>query len=478
MLTRDFIDDCLYNPNYGYFSTQVSIFDPDQYQPASPGSTGAKGVTSKKSARTEGFDFSNLRNQREFDEEVARRYGVFEDLMNKNGKGGPGRQVWHTPTELFKPWYGRSIARFLLSEYKLNHYPYTDLIIYEIGAGNGTLMGDILDYIAEEEPEVYERTRYRIVEISERLSDLQMRRGKGGPAAGGDKAREGSTARRKGHEERVEVVNESIFEFEKKVEEPCFFLAMEVLDNFAHDVIRYTTADATPLQCVVSVDSTGDFTELYEPITDPLIKRFLSLRSALPRPPPSPLHPLLAHSPLMRKIYSILPFAPNLSPPEFIPTKLVLLLDVLREKFPNHRLLMSDFDRLTDAIPGLNAPVVQTRYEGETVACTTYLVQPGYFDIFFPTNFHLLRDLYSLIMSPSPASSKDKDKKQQFFSPLYPPSTSPLLPGEAARVGTSRGLTVVDHSEFLERWGETDATRLRDGSNPMVGFYENAKFIL
>ena len=86
-------------------------------------------------------------------------------------------------------------------------------------------MGDILDYIAEEEPEVYERTRYRIVEISERLQGLQK-----GRAMGGDgKAALKGQAQRKGHASKVEVLGGSIFDWERVVPEPCFFLAMEVL---------------------------------------------------------------------------------------------------------------------------------------------------------------------------------------------------------------------------------------------------------
>lgn len=45
-------------------------------------------------------------------------------------------------------------------------------------------------------------------------------------------------------------------------------------------------------------------------------------------------------------------------------------------------------------------------------------------------------------------------------------------------INAVRGLKVLDHSEFLERWGEVEMTRTRDGSNPMVDSYQNAKFIL
>ena len=74
MLVRDFIEDSLYNPQYGYFPKQATIF------------TAMKPV-----------DFNSLRDSAEFQEEVASRYARFE-----TNEEGPGRQIWHTPTELFK----------------------------------------------------------------------------------------------------------------------------------------------------------------------------------------------------------------------------------------------------------------------------------------------------------------------------------------------------------------------------------------
>lgn len=86
MLARDFIEDSLYNPHYGYFPRQAVIFDTQ----GSP------------------FDFHNLRDSAEFQEEVARRYAAY----GADKHHGPGKQLWHTPTELFKvcvngvlPWY-------------------------------------------------------------------------------------------------------------------------------------------------------------------------------------------------------------------------------------------------------------------------------------------------------------------------------------------------------------------------------------
>lgn len=93
-------------------------------------------------------------------------------------------------------------------------------------------MADILDFLAVEAPEVYARTRYRIIEISDRLVGKQKgsvagRRKEQGGMSEGEMGRE--KARRRGHGDRVDVIGKSIFEWDRVVHEPCFFIAMEVL---------------------------------------------------------------------------------------------------------------------------------------------------------------------------------------------------------------------------------------------------------
>ena len=45
--------------------------------------------------------------------------------------------------------------------------------------------------------------------------------------------------------------------------------------------------------------------------------------------------------------------------------------DILREYFPQHQLLTSDFHFLPEAVKGYNAPVVQTRYKRRVVPVST-----------------------------------------------------------------------------------------------------------
>ncbi|GMF05938.1 unnamed protein product [Ambrosiozyma monospora] len=235
MLTSDFIEDSLYNPSYGYFSKEAIIFQPDapfQYQQLAGKDDfmdkwleaydkydkerlpvlkhGTKYHNQKTSTITGSGKKSNAKTQSTKEPEK-------KDFQLEK----PSLQLWHTPTELFQPFYGEALARYILVNYKLNSYPYNDLVIYEAGAGNGTLMLNILDFLEKNEPEVYERTKYRVIEISSKLFKKQ-------------------SARLGKHMDKVEIINESILEWKTPVVEPCFFIALEVFDNLSHDVVSFT----------------------------------------------------------------------------------------------------------------------------------------------------------------------------------------------------------------------------------------------
>lgn len=134
------------------------------------------------------------------------------------------------------------------------------LRVYEVGAGSGALAVDILSYLAQHHPEVYQKTVYKIIEISPRLADQQSRILDSHIKAG-----------------KLEIVNQSILDYNEVETEQCFFIALEVLDNLAHDVVRYSTNTLQPYQAIVSIDSTGDMHELWEPVQDEKIIRYLGI---------------------------------------------------------------------------------------------------------------------------------------------------------------------------------------------------------
>lgn len=265
---------------------------------------------------------------------------------------------------------------------------------------------------------------------------------------------------------------------------------MNLKDNFAHDVVRYDLRTMKPYQGVVTIDEQGEFDMIFSPVTDPLIISFLKIRDRLGHSPP--ISTFLQRSDTLRKIYTSLPFAPNLSQEEYIPTRLLSLLKSLRNHFPRHRLLLSDFSSLPDAISGVNAPVVQTRFRNVTVPCSTLLVRQGYFDIFFPTDFGRLRDMYEYIlsqpyskpggtMSPLMTSSSPLSLGAGFFD-SYQSQSNRRHPvdGVASASGLpvgERKSSVFTHAEFMETYADLGKTTLRNGENPLLDFYKNVKFL-
>jgi hypothetical protein len=139
--------------------------------------------------------------QGKFDDRVSLRSSIAADCL-----ASQEREL--TP----QPYYAQSLISAILESYKMNQYPYQDLIIYELGAGNGSFMLDSLRYLRKHHPEVFARTTYRIIEISAQLAKRQRIR-----------------AKKAGLEDHVEIVESDFFKWGGGGPEPCYVVALEVL---------------------------------------------------------------------------------------------------------------------------------------------------------------------------------------------------------------------------------------------------------
>lgn len=110
-----------------------------------------------------------------------------------------------TPVETFSPYFSHALARYISQEAAkettaTNSSTHADgaprkshshrgaagpddgrcgrenLVLYEAGGGTGTNALNVLNWLRREEPKLYERTEYTIVEISERLAERQTER--------------------------------------------------------------------------------------------------------------------------------------------------------------------------------------------------------------------------------------------------------------------------------------------------------------
>lgn len=509
MLVSDFIEDSLYNPHYGYFSKEVEIFhnekpfdysnieDTDQFMlaweaaylrydrhpgpadsavpptatsqrpadsrlvpnpvhlparatptPATPVPLHARGaVPSSQSHKASKTPPKKPKMARYAQQILSQDHAAVPFPKNRKST-----QLWHTPTELFLPHYGEALARYILVNYKLNHYPYQDLVIYEMGGGNGTLMCNILNHIQKHEPDIYARTQYKIIEISSQLALKQY-----------SQALQRKLVTNGLDSTKLQIINKSIFKWDTTVDSHCYFIALEVFDNFAHDLVRYDNATGIPHEGHVLVDGKGDFYQFFTPQLSHYTNALLRMREhghypVLPRldtlhgqwqrlksiipfvTNKDAIHPLLHSSTKLHWANKLNPLKDNLSRGEFIPTRLLHFFQVLKHRFPNHSLISSDFHSLPNTMPGYyNAPVVQTVIQDRMVDVSTYMCHQGYFDIMFPTDFNLASDLY--------------------------------------RLSTNKHPKVELHREFLEQWADIDAIATRKGEHPMLDFYKNVSFM-
>lgn len=393
-LMREFIYDSLYNPNYGYFSKNVNIF-------SSP----------------ETISFRKLKDQDDY-------FKLLKSLYDQNGNNQSRfHQLWHTPSELFKPFYGRAVTRFITANNRKD-----PLVIYEIGPGNGTLAKNILDSLKEFYPKNYETVEYNLIEISDQLKKKQAEK-------------------LVGH--RIKFPNISILDIPEnfKEERPCWVIGMEVLDNLSHDLIKFRNNDGVLLEAVVNTDDSatygsipGKYWREFREAKDEEILQYVAIGDQLNWHWAS-----LKGKPFRRLLerYSPIEYI-NPWSFEFIPTDSFKLLKGLVKAFPNHRVLFSDFDELPDAVEGHCGPVVQTRFRGVTVPCSSVLLEKGLFDIFFPTNFPRLSQIHQKLLK-------------------HP----------------TRKFSIEKHANFIKKWSDPkdiQETTTKSGYNPMIQDFQNVSF--
>ena len=72
--------------------------------------------------------------------------------------------AWVTPSELFKPYYGYTVANFMQNQ--MENRKINNLRVLEIGPGTGTMADSILEYYRNYSLQMYRNCEYVLVEIS------------------------------------------------------------------------------------------------------------------------------------------------------------------------------------------------------------------------------------------------------------------------------------------------------------------------
>ena len=409
-LLRDYLRRCLYDKSKGYFNQN-----------------GQSPIGKIGGESGEALLFHLMADKDEYTEILAQKWTQL------------GKQ-WLTPVEIFKPHYANAIARYLIEE-KKKQSAMTSLKVIELGGGAGTAAVGILNYIRENETEMYKSMKYLSIDVSE-ISLLMQQ----------------DAISEHGHEavwcrtnnpvdvtmQKCKSTEESWREITQKhmngSTEGCFVLGFEILDNLVHDKVIMSVKTGNWMQARVKHEQEGkDRAEFYEPITDEEIKRVLDKVIEIRKSLPFWTHLSDAVKRMIKKreVNSTADLTRNQT--IYLPTGCSFALQNLREFIPGHRLVLADFDTLPDAkMDGLNSPVIASQgVGGKTYDRNSYLEGVvGSSDIFFPTCFDTLKLL-------------DENKG-----------------------------THITTKEFMKKYSEQGACETKSGYNPLHNDYSNTRFYL
>ena len=333
LLVRDFIHDRLYHTTDGYFCKTLH----------------------QLGRLNQPLRYNNFTGAHNYMEALGKHYPEYAFL---------------TPVEIFQPWYGHTIANYILDKAK------GKVSIVEIGPGTGTAALSILDFFKKHSTQTYENLKYYLCEISpvlastcvERISDQHAQLLKNG---------------------QIEIVNKSGMEFDVDIKGQCFVLALEVLDNLPHDRIYKDAQNKWSLQAVVDTSKETPV-EIQEPISDSVIQTCTELFLNLPE---------LTDKEREEEhregfIYNFMKYwySRHKSNNAFIPTGQYILLSSLLSHIPKAHFILADFDSLVGTkIDAINSPIVSQKgkLSHEKLDFDTYLVNRGEADIMFPTDFKM-----------------------------------------------------------------------------------------
>jgi len=309
---------------------------------------------------------------------------------------------WLTPVELFKPYYSNTLAEFVVSaagggaagtdsdKSSSTSSSEEEVHIVELGGGRGTNAALILSHLHDVHPTVYDRLSYTIFDASPSLHELQQQ-----------------VVSESGHGDKCSFVLNDMTDvaegrapFLSQSDVPTVAIALELLDNLAHDkVSRCRRTRALQQAEVVELAGEGNseqvYNETFEPISDPLLEQLVENAPAYV-------------SGTGRR-------------PKWVPTVACGVIRRLFDARPRASLLMADFDWLPQpefvsesittrrSTPAEGEPII-TSMEDVDHAC--YLASPRLCDILYPTDFPKLADY---VRSRAEGKASVKTTKQSDF---------------------------------------------------------------
>lgn len=346
-----------------------------------------------KDLTTSGFfdpiPFGSLRNEQDYSEYILK--------VNERAP------TFVTPPALFQPYYGWVFAEYLIGVYRAKFSPNEPLVIYEVGAGTGAFAEQVLNFLAEFHPKIYELCEYHLIEMNPNQVQLQR-------------------SRLIHHYHRCKIHNISIHNWREVEMRRCFVVGIQVLSSMPHDEVCWTRDGACfeKWMAFLIPDDLSSNTDRFLQARDPVILRYLRCLNWMREDTFHTLKVLcqtggrenidpVRYETLEADMYessneSFHKIISSLNPfkKAFLPTGAFLMWEVLAEYFPRHHALFTDCNSVDAPLGGYNSPVVQGKYR---VSKSLYLRKVGssigencgLVDICFPTDFDHLNTVYKAV---------------------------------------------------------------------------------
>ncbi|KAK8813229.1 hypothetical protein WA158_002821 [Blastocystis sp. Blastoise] len=380
------------------------------------------------------LDFSNILTKGEYKRILAKRYHTYED-------------IWQTPIELFSPFYSIMIYNYMISKHPI----LVPLHIYDFNGANGTNAFNILTHMAKRSPELYNKCEYTIIEPNSYLCERQ----------------EQKLSLFKDH---VHIINNDISSSSFSLpiwSESCFIIGCEYIDRLTHDKVRIKH-DLKGMdkyrECHI-YNKNGRYIEQYERIQDPVIQSYLriydeyrtSIISSIQKDSEVGVkHVMKRFKKRFQTFNSQDIYHDQIKDIHntdiFINTGLYMFVDKMKTFLPRNHFILNDFDilpppDLSSSVPqdhsldALYAPLVTyTDTKGDLIDMGSYLYTDKQYDLFFPTDFALLDQVY---------------RSQNVREP-----------------------TILKNADFFKSNIKTYITKTILGYNPLLKDYMNSSFFL
>lgn len=409
LLLRNYIHRSLYDPVHGYFSKD---------QPP---------VITHETK----INISELPSRAAYQQAVARTYA----------KADHG---WMTPVELFSPFLSRAIANRIQGATPNDGKVH----IIEIGGGRGTLAADMLDYWSGIAPSFLQHICYNLIEVSPTLASLQSEHLRNWINSGHVKVHNADALF------WFQSLNSNTALAEKMQSNPCHVIALEVLDNLPHDLLRLTHGSVQQAVASFSDEALSDSSAVmlnWRPEIDETTNAAVQAFDLFTWDGKEYTSHQSKASFMSRARSSFESMLTGGKRDLWVPTVCYQLLNAISSVLPHANMTISDFDYFPGTLTGENAPVIQRVQQGSPVVYDSVTGAPfGKVDIMFPTDFDALERCHRSLSWNSLSEDShlySTKSQQQFFEEHSPESL-------------------------------IHATTCKDGYNPVLQDFENASFFL